>query len=351
MQYPHAILIDKKDDLTFLAMAVKSAYGIKQSAAFEVSARALGFRSHNAIVNLISEKPVWITVSAYLSSVSKLLQDDAALTLLRQQVESLEQELPLTSTVATQEASGLDKTLVSEPIIRVNRSRGNNIPQPASGYDSVSFIHWDHRVLMHAAEQAINRYLTDSQLNHWRTTKTDSRLEVSCTKGTELRLLTLSFDKLPHSELWLSHLCLSESISDSIFASTWYAIHKQLVPFHGLLCTESPLYNNWPIRPVPVTRTDNGMYYRPGLPDFGEDTPDEVIDEWLVTNKSKFTAAMMTEQVSDEQAEEWFDVGISDCSFWHPVSPDPTAVLTCIADTEDGPVAIFVVPDPQLIKE
>lgn len=349
MQYPHVILIDKKDDLTFLAMAVKSTYGIKQSTAFEVSARALGFRSHNAIVNLISEKPVWITANAYLSSVSKRLQDTAALTLLKQQVESLEQELPLTSTVATQEAPGLDKTLVSEPIIRVSRSRGNNIPQPASGYDGVSFIHWDHRVLLHAAEQAINRYLTDSQLNHWRTTKTDRRLDVCCAKGTEQRLLTLSFDKLPHSELWLSHLCLSERISESIFANTWYAIHKRLVPFHGLLCTESPLYNNWPIRPVPVTRTDNGMYHYPSLPDFNEDTPNDVVTEWLVANKSKFTSVMMTDQVSDEQSEEWFDVGISDCSFWHPVSPDPTGVLACIVDTEDGPAALFLIPDPKLI--
>ncbi len=99
------------------------------------------------------------------------------------------------------------------------------------------------------------------------------------------------------------------------------------------------------IKPAPVVRDDNGYWTHPDLPEWDESTTKEQIDAWAKENQGAIVVEWMDGDAPQEVADRYFEVGDADISYWYPHCAKAGNFLLSIHDTEDGPVALFFVPN------
>lgn len=99
------------------------------------------------------------------------------------------------------------------------------------------------------------------------------------------------------------------------------------------------------IKPAPVVRDDFGYWTHPDLPEWDEGTTREQIDAWAKENQGVIVVEWMDGDAPQEVADRYFEVGEADCSYWYPHCAKADNFLLSIHDTEDGPVALFFVPN------
>lgn len=99
------------------------------------------------------------------------------------------------------------------------------------------------------------------------------------------------------------------------------------------------------IKPAPVVRDDYGFWSHPELPFWNEDTTKEQVDAWAKENKGTIVVEWMDGDAPQEVADRYFEAGDADISYWYPHCAKAGNFLLSIHDTEDGPVALFFVPN------
>jgi len=92
-------------------------------------------------------------------------------------------------------------------------------------------------------------------------------------------------------------------------------------------------------------RDKYGMYEHPQSPHWDGDTTKAEQDQWLLDHGFKMGCDYFESSASEELQNKWYEDGICDCSAWEPKHSNQDAILLCIFDTEDGPVAWFLLPD------
>lgn len=91
-------------------------------------------------------------------------------------------------------------------------------------------------------------------------------------------------------------------------------------------------------------RDSDGMYTHPQCPNWDEGTSAKEMHQWLSDNKVTIHYDYFESTASEDLQDKWFEEGINDCSEWVPKCDKEGAILLCIFDTEDGPVAWFLAP-------
>lgn len=98
------------------------------------------------------------------------------------------------------------------------------------------------------------------------------------------------------------------------------------------------------IRPVELTRDENGFWYHPDIP------WDRVPEEQSPAPYLNFAGyethwSEMYDELSNEENDQYANSNSPDVSFWAPKVPaGPEWFLAAIYDTEDGPVALWIRP-------
>ncbi|MBU2113673.1 MAG: hypothetical protein KKE94_07850 [Gammaproteobacteria bacterium] len=93
-----------------------------------------------------------------------------------------------------------------------------------------------------------------------------------------------------------------------------------------------------------IERDEDGLWTHPDYPEWDEGTKSDEIAEWEKTNSVKIDWLMMDGDASDELVDAWFEGSTNNCSEWQPKCEVPGSFLLSIHDTEDGPVALFAIP-------
>lgn len=96
-------------------------------------------------------------------------------------------------------------------------------------------------------------------------------------------------------------------------------------------------------------RDKNGWYTHPQCPNWDEGTTKAEQDDWLLQNKFTIDMDRFEFTASDELTDAWGE-GLCDCSKWDPKSRNHGAILMSIHDTDDGPVAFYLVPMSPTVK-
>lgn len=106
--------------------------------------------------------------------------------------------------------------------------------------------------------------------------------------------------------------------------------------------------NNMAIKPQEINRCEHGFWTHADFPDFdgAEHPTDYQIDKWLSDNNINFRVFWFESDAEESLLDRYFDDGdLSACAEWNPVCDSYGAFLISIHDTEDGPVAIFAIPN------
>lgn len=102
------------------------------------------------------------------------------------------------------------------------------------------------------------------------------------------------------------------------------------------------------IKPEKVNRDENGFWTHSQWPDFdGAEYPtNEQVDKWLKENKIGIRSFWFENDADEELNERWFEKNdLTACAEWNPVCESEGAFLISIHDTEDGPIAVFAIPN------
>ncbi|UTM60443.1 hypothetical protein L4174_023960 (plasmid) [Photobacterium sp. CCB-ST2H9] len=108
------------------------------------------------------------------------------------------------------------------------------------------------------------------------------------------------------------------------------------------------------LQPSPVHRCQQfGTWSHPQLPDFGENSPDELLNTWGASVGVQITTVLMEKDIksTDELFHNWFIAGDTNCSSWQPTQPDLKSFLVSIHDTEIGPIAWWATPNLKYSEE
>ncbi|MBJ7265451.1 hypothetical protein [Idiomarina abyssalis] len=98
------------------------------------------------------------------------------------------------------------------------------------------------------------------------------------------------------------------------------------------------------IKPAEITRDDIGAWVHPDLPEWDEGTTQDEINDWFETHSISYEFIRFESQSSQEQFDRYYEDGNSDLTDWKPTCDKPGSFLLSIHETEDGPVALFAVP-------
>ena len=98
------------------------------------------------------------------------------------------------------------------------------------------------------------------------------------------------------------------------------------------------------IKPYIVNRDKNGFWTHPSLPDFGEDIMDYTpwLDKNNITVKWYYLEDCNNESIVTKYFEDNDTTAINE---WQPSCDDTGSFLLSIHDTEDGPIAVFAIPN------
>ncbi|WP_342345782.1 hypothetical protein [Shewanella dokdonensis] len=99
------------------------------------------------------------------------------------------------------------------------------------------------------------------------------------------------------------------------------------------------------IKPADIIRDNDGLWTHPDLPEWDEGTTKEQVDAWASENGGTIHVEWMDGNAPQELTDRYFEVGEPDCSYWYPCCNKEGNFLLSIHDTEDGPVALFFVPN------
>ncbi|MCE2571660.1 hypothetical protein [Motilimonas eburnea] len=99
------------------------------------------------------------------------------------------------------------------------------------------------------------------------------------------------------------------------------------------------------IQPVEVVRDENGFFFHPELPNWDEGTTPEEFEQWRQANNVSLLTVSMENSYDDDFVEAWFNGEVNDCTPWQPFVDVANAFILTINDTEDGPCAVFAVPN------
>ena len=90
-------------------------------------------------------------------------------------------------------------------------------------------------------------------------------------------------------------------------------------------------------------RDQHGFYSHPQAPECGDTISDLFINWWHKEHGCESSFINFDGDASEELCKQWFEVGTYDCSKWNPECNKSGSILLSIHDTEDGPVAWFVI--------
>lgn len=99
------------------------------------------------------------------------------------------------------------------------------------------------------------------------------------------------------------------------------------------------------IKAVEVVRDENGMFAHPDFPWWNEDTKAGEIHDWFDNNDGKSSVDRFEYSASEEMCDRWCESGDADCSMWEPKCDKLGSFLLSIHELEDGPVAVYFVPN------
>lgn len=99
------------------------------------------------------------------------------------------------------------------------------------------------------------------------------------------------------------------------------------------------------IKALEVNRDERGMWSHPDFPRWDEGTSIECMSKWFSANKGNHYIDTLENSARDEVSEAWFDGELESCLDWTPHCSKNNAFLLSVHDTEDGPVAVYFVPN------
>jgi len=105
------------------------------------------------------------------------------------------------------------------------------------------------------------------------------------------------------------------------------------------------------IQPQEVKRCEDGFWTHENFPDFdGAEYPtNEQVDKWLSENSIGIRSFWFENDAEDSLVERYFEEGdLTACAEWNPTCESPGAFLISIHDTEDGPIAVFAIPNKKV---
>lgn len=106
-----------------------------------------------------------------------------------------------------------------------------------------------------------------------------------------------------------------------------------------------------PIKPAPVERDHYGYWTHPDFPEWDEGTTGGEIDQWFDDHNLHPEVQWLEHDAPEHVSRRYFEDGEPHCNDWYPESEYDGGFLLSIHDTEDGPVAIFAVPQNGEVAE
>lgn len=97
------------------------------------------------------------------------------------------------------------------------------------------------------------------------------------------------------------------------------------------------------IAPAEVKRDRNGFWSHPDFPTWEESTCGHVINQWYKKNGITYFVSFFLETAPDDLVEHFIDTG-EGVELWDPVCNREGSFLLSVHCVEDGPVAVFAVP-------
>lgn len=101
------------------------------------------------------------------------------------------------------------------------------------------------------------------------------------------------------------------------------------------------------IQPEQISRDEYGFWTHSQFPDFDgrEIITKEEWDQWCAENNITTNVVHFEYDAPEELQDEWYEDGLCDCNKWEPTKPVDNAFLLSLHDTDDGPIAIFAIPE------
>lgn len=98
------------------------------------------------------------------------------------------------------------------------------------------------------------------------------------------------------------------------------------------------------IQPEQVNRNEYGWWIHSQYPEWCEGTTEAVVKAWEKENGVRIKVISMEHDGPEELVERYFETCDGNFSEWNPAPPAADAFLLAISDTEEGPYALFAVP-------
>lgn len=102
-----------------------------------------------------------------------------------------------------------------------------------------------------------------------------------------------------------------------------------------------------PIHQVAVSRDNEGMWTHPDFLCWDEGTSESDIKAWFNLQNITYYLEKFEDTADEELIDKWFESGVADCRAWTPSCTTKGAFLLSIHDTEEGPVALFAIPNEE----
>ncbi|MBP0047686.1 hypothetical protein H9C73_02970 [Marinobacterium sp. AK62] len=105
------------------------------------------------------------------------------------------------------------------------------------------------------------------------------------------------------------------------------------------------------MHPEPVQRDECGFWTHSAYPEWDEGTTASDIKPWEEENGIRTEVVWFEDDAPEDVIDRCIEDFAAGCSDWNPSPPGPGAFLLSIHDTEDGPVAIFAIPNSMPVVE
>lgn len=101
------------------------------------------------------------------------------------------------------------------------------------------------------------------------------------------------------------------------------------------------------IQPEEIQRDEYGFWSHSQYPAWDEGTTMDLVEAWEKENGIRISIIDLESDAPVEVSEHYFEHDDTNCSDWHPTHSAPGAFLLSIHDGEDGPVALFAIPQEE----